>query len=588
MTTVGAAEAPEPGARPVGQRRRRGRLVLAAVATAAAVVAVLTAAQQLQRRTGRAELSLVLAETGLDGQHPAEVSRILADPDPVRARLAVSRLLVADALDLTSGGGMSPRRRMEAAAGVGSRLQVARALAADALRRRPAAWQAPMLIGASRYLEWLLRGDARLVSDAEAWRGPLRLASRMAPGEGEPLQFLALADLEVWPVLDDADRDAARGLLRQAFADRRTLRRAAARWISVAADRDEAFAVVPDEPWAWRLLQDAYAARGDWDGVVAAHLRHDAALEPWLAAQLAEMERRLRGGDSAAARAIVVAMATAAPPNGSWAEPLERALQIMPPGPVPRAAARPLREWLDWAVARWLCGRDGLSPVVIRRLTVSLPELPAHRRALAALAGGRLADAESLERRSEAVSTSDWALYTIGKARTLLDRGEPAAAEAVLDLTAPGWRDAPLYLDMLERAARGAGDGARAAAARQALADARRATWPGTRWRWTGNEASLEVEVPAGTAFTLAFDVVPAGGAVVEVAVDGDEAAVAHVLPGRLLKVERALAEGRHRLRLATVAGGRVVPGDVRVDDVSGFRTEAAGVYTRPARGTRM
>jgi hypothetical protein len=534
----------------------------------ALALATVSVVMYVARQRQVAALKQLIAETGLEDRQPDTVARILWDPDVELARLQVARALVYEALDPSVFSKLPTREAMDAMSRVSDRLELARTIAAETLRRRPAAWQAAMILGAVPYVEWSLRGDPRLVTDRAAWEKPLRLAMEIAPGEEEPRQFLALAYLEIWPALSDQDQTDARPLLAQAFEDRATFSRAAAYWLAAAGNRGSAFALVPDATWAWQTLQTVYARSRDWDGFVAAWQRREAALGHELEVDLQDVEERLRGGDVRGARTAALGILGDAPPDGRWAPVIQRVLEIMPPGPADGSAKRVFRGWLQWALGAYLWDYPGLSPAAVRRLAGALDDLPAPDTALAALAAGDLPGAEVLERRSEALNTEPWGPYCIAKARLLAKRGEVKGARAILGLTQRDWEATVPALQARREVAAAASDSTALAAADRALAAAAASAWPNTAWRWSGRTAWTGV-LPAthADALVLNFDVLPSSGAVVSVDVDGRTiitAAVARDEP--LLRVPADLTLRAHYLEVSAVAGGRVVPGAFHLD----------------------
>jgi hypothetical protein len=81
---------------------------------------------------------------------------------------------------------------------------------------------------------------------------------------------------------------------------------------------------------------------------------------------------------------------------------------------------------------------------------------------------------------------------------------------------------------------------------------------------WRGACASLDVLAVADAAgLALVPDEAPPQGAVIEVRVDGTVVAVRSVRVNEPLQLAVAVGRGAHLLEVTTVAGGRVVPGEV-------------------------
>lgn len=557
-------------AAPDAQRRRRydstplaWRAGVVAVASALALACFLLYQDYARQQR---ELRQLVAATGLDRRQPEVAQRILWEPDVEMARLQVARALVYEALDPRSLATLPPAERMTAMALLPERLEQARQLAEETLRRRPASWAAAMLLGASQYVEWALRGDGRLLSQRGAWERPLQVAAAMAPEEEEPRRFLALAYLEIWPGLGPAERQQLLPLVREALADRATFERAAGTWLALAATAAEAEAVIPDTTWAWQAMAARSARQRDWAGYAAAMARVRGAQERELEAALAELERRRAGGDLRGARgAALNLLSAAAPPNRRHVPLAERALELLPPGPVDEGRGRPLRAWLEWALEMALWEQPGLSGAALRRLVGLLDPLPPHQAALALLVAGELAAAEAVERRHEALATEPWAPYCLIKARVLAARGEVAAARRLLDGVQFLWVGSLPELRARESVAAATQDPAALAAARKALAQRAGEAWPATVWRWRGRVATAGfLAGRAAPGLALVFDAAPAHGVAVEVSLDGEEVPCGPALPGEEAVVEARLGPGLHLLSV-TSRDARVLPGGFRL-----------------------
>ncbi|OFV80614.1 MAG: hypothetical protein A2Y78_03145 [Acidobacteria bacterium RBG_13_68_16] len=540
------------------------------VAIVAVAVAVLGVQHALTLRAQRRDVVKLLAETGLAGRQP-EVARAAAmDPDPVRGRLAVARALLAEAFDYGAFGALPPREAAEAAAGINDRLDLARTIAAETLAARPSAWQAAMILGGATYRLWSSRGDPRVFGDRTGWEGPLLAAARLAPGEDEPLRFLAVAWLEIWPTLTSVERSDALPTMRRAFQDSATFARCAELWLSAAPDPATAFELVPDDSRAWSVLEGLYAGKAEWDGFCVARLRRDQALERELRQRVVEAGEHLRGGDRSGARSLAVGVVTTAPVELRFRDCVEAALALCPPGQV--SAQEPVRRWLAWAVEGFVRGQTRLSPAAVARLAASAGELPAGEAALAELAAGNLAQAEVVERRNETPRIEAWAPYWIAKARVLTERGKAAEAAAALSRVHRSWGETVPAAEARLTLARARGDDAEMKATSDSLSAAA-ASWPATAWQWRGPVARLDLLAGADAAgCAVSLDVVPLAGAVVRVSLDGATVAVAPVRPDGRLVGKARVARGPHVLAFETAAGGRVVPGKVELIPEEGKR----------------
>jgi len=560
-----------PEGSPAGGRRARQhrvqlpavvRLAVAAVAGALAVASLMLY-QEYARRQGA--LRQLIAAVELERRQRETVQRILWDPDVEMGRLQVARALLYEALDPGSLAALPPGERMTAMALLPERLELAREIAAQTLRQRPAAWAAAMILGASYYVEWSLRGDPRLLTERPRWERPLQVAAELAPGEDEPRKFLALAYMEIWPALAAGERARLLPLLREALADRSTFERAAGTWLAVAASPAEAQAAIPDTSWAWQAMAAHSARQRDWEGYAHAMERARRAHSTEMQAALAELELRRAGGDLRGARTAALGLLASATPERRNLLLAQRALELLPPGPVDGSRAGALRAWLDWALEMALWEQPSLSPAAVGRLAALLDPLPPPQAAVAALVAGNLPAAEALERRHEALDTEPWAPYCIIKARVLAARGEPGAAEQVLGRVQRLWVGSVPELRSRFAVAQSRGDAAAVAAADAALAAVTGDQWPATAWRWRGRVATaglLAARPAPGVAITM--DVAPSQGTPLQVSLDGQWVPVGLAFPGAEVVVAEPLDAGIHLLSV-TSTGGRVVPGRFRL-----------------------
>lgn len=538
------------------------RAVLVVVAVALTGLSVIALFERLALDR---DLDRLLAETGIERRQPNVALAARNDPDPWRARLTVARALLAEAFDPAPFQRLAQREAIEEASRTAERLEVARDLALRAWRERPAAWQAPMIAGGATYRLWSMRGDPRVVRERPAWEDPIRAAARLAPGEEEPPRLLAWARLEVWRALEDAERRETRDWLRVAFADTRTFELLAPLWLAVAGDRDEAFALVPPRPDAWDLVGRIHARERKWDGYCASEERRLEVLRRDLDERLDEAAARLAGGDLAGARQHALAVLAMAPPDRQFAPAASRALDTLPAGV--SGADSGAERWLRWAMDGAVCGRERLKPVHVARLLAMSNGLAPPERALAHVAAGELARAEQVERRAEDVNLEPWSPYFAAKALLLASRGDAEGARAAAARLHRSWRGSPVAFDVRRAVAEAGASASESASARSALA-ALGPVWPATEWRWRGAVARLDI-VTHGVprAIEIALDVVPAGGAVVRVALDGGTVRVAPVVPGSALVVPPPREPGRHLVEFVTEQGGRVMPGAMTVID---------------------
>ena len=321
---------------------------------------------------------------------------------------------------------------------------VARA-AREVLARRPASWEAALVAGAATYLGWSQARDPRLFTAYRQWEAPLETALRLAPSKREPARFLAAAYLEIWPALSPRKRGIARGLLTEVFRRSEDLGRMIDPWLDTAADRREAFAVLPDDPAAWERVEQAYAARGDLPGFAAARQRREASLLARLRRDLLEADRLRDAGRPEEARALYLAVAGGARPEARYLDLLEKALERCPPGPVDSATAARLAPHLARALDRCLFASCELKPATLKRLAHFVRDPAPDQAALASLFAGDLQRASLYERRAEGLGTEPWAPYLITKARALAARGRVDEAREALALVHLSWQGRPLF-----------------------------------------------------------------------------------------------------------------------------------------------
>lgn len=528
---------------------------------------------------------LALLRTGSLDLLPAQVAEDLRrERDPVWRRLRLARTLVnaemdpafPHAGDFGRGPGDAPESLATSTPASGSldRLTLARELAAEALAERPAVWQASMLLGAATYLHRSRARDPKLVTAYRDWETPLELALDLGPGKAEPGRFLAVAYLELWPVVSEEKRRTARALMTDAFRNPGIFQRLAGVWLTAVEDRREAFAPIPPEPEAWAHVGTLLGREGDWEGVREARLRYREALSRRREDDLEEAGRRLDGGDETEARRLFLRAATRGRPEPAAVPVLTRALARLPPGP-PGRSAEAFREWLRWSLDLCLLDRCPLPPAVLDRVAGLAGELEPAEAALAELLTGDLAEAERLERRTDRRWHPEWSPYLLAKARVLLHRGEPAAAAGVLEDVHPTWRERVLYRWLVREVARAGGtprDPPRD------LPPIERERWPGSAWRTARDDAVDRLELwlpePQGPGphrgLRLQLAAVPDSGAVVEIRLDGEPVSTAVVRPGDVLPLPPPETSGPHLVELETLAGGRVLPGEVRRSDRPG------------------
>ena len=533
------------------------------LALAGIALALVTIVQDRALRSARDEAYRWLERSGVT----RDASALGREPDPERVRLRAARAVLAAELDPNRHQGIAPERAARESAG---RMAETAQAAREILARRPASWEASMVLGAATYLGWAQGQDPRLFQEYRAWEAPLEAALRLAPVRREPARFLAAAYLEVWPALSPAKRETARGLLAEVFRDPEDLGRLIGPWLDTAADRREVFSVLPDEPAAWEKVSQAFIQRGDLDGFAAARERQEETLVARLHRDLLEADRLRGRGDLAEARSLYLSVATRARPEARYLGLLEQALERCPPGPVRGDTAERLEPHIERALERCQLTGCDLKPGALKRLARLVHDLAPPQAAIAALYSDDLPRATLYERRTEGLGTEPWAGYLIAKARLLAARERTDEAKEALALVHPAWRNRALFWQASSEVAVAAGDLGETAQARERLASLSRRSWPATAWTWRGGVARLEMvltEPAQGLAVTL--DEVPEKGSVVELRLDGAALAGFPVRPaaGALpaLRAMTPLRRGIHILEVATRDGGRVLPGNVEL-----------------------
>jgi hypothetical protein len=542
----------------LGSRAARAAIV----ALSAALIVTAAAHRQSWNRAHRDAVGL-LASTGLGARQTGVAADASRDPDPLRSRLAVARGLLAEAYDPEAFSKLPLREAADAASRLEERLELARSIAADALVRIPAAWEAAMILGSTTNRIWSIHGDPRLVTERSVWESPLQAAARLAPGQDEPLGPLAVAWLETWPLVPPEGHAEARDTLRRAFADPGTFRRCAPMWLVAAADREEAFSLVPDSPSGWSVVEDVEKAREDWDGFSVARRRRDEAAGRLAELRVREAADRLRGGDPTGARSVALSVVGDLPPDRRFVPVLRAALAQCPPGPI-SGSPPAIRRWVDLALDGFIRGETWVPPDLVARLAASAGDLPAAVAAVAALASGDLSGAEVIERRAEADVTEAWAPYWLAKARVLARAHRTAEGIAALRRVNRSWAVSLPVIEARVAVAEASGDANAVSSAVAELDGAAAASWRITDWVWRGGAARLDLcAVRDAPGFDLTLDSFPPRGTVVEVRLDGAPVALAPALDREGLSVSAAISKGAHLVEVTTIAGGRVVPGDL-------------------------
>jgi hypothetical protein len=534
----------------------------AGLAALGLLLALVTVARSWTLAGEQRALSAWLQESGpVDERLERELAR---EPDvdgltvrAVRASLVREMALTA-ATDAAAPEGRAALRQSA------SRLEETARRAGAALARRPASWEAAMVLGAATYLSLSQGRDSRLFTTPELWEAPLTAALRLAPTKREPVRFLTAAYLEIWPALSPPKRAAAQSLVTEMLRNPADAGLILGPWLS--AGGRAALAALPPDPKVWEQAQSFLAGRGDWEGFSAAREQWDRVLHNQLRAQVAAADGWLAKGDLRTARQLYLDVLERARPDLRYRDLLETALSHCPPGPVGRTTAERLTGLLDWSLERCLAAECTLSAGSLVRLARLVGDAAPPQEATAVLLSGDLPGALSLERRAEGLWSEAWAPYQVVKARALTERQQLAEAAAALDLVPRSWWEQPAYWQARLAMAQAGGDAAGAATAAERLRAMTRQDWAATAWTWHQDRARLEMLTQtAARRLEIDLDGVPAAGGVVELRLDGALLGVFPVQPGGGLRLDHDLRPGDHLLEIETAGGARVFPGAVRL-----------------------
>lgn len=558
---------PAPARRSAPRRPILPPVLLAGAAVLLAIAAAVDAARLLAERRAVVREA---AAVGLD--EPSLLRTVRREADSHRGRLVLAEAALERALGPEAGDDEATAtddalRRL--------RLETARDLARTVLADRPGSWQAASLAGAATYLLWSEARDPRLVRDHRTWEEPLRYARRIAPERPQPGRYLAAAYVELWPVLSETKRAAAREMLADAFRDRRTFGRIIEPWLRIASG-PAALEPIPDASWAWSRLERIYAERRAWPTACMLRDRAREALAVELRATLAEADRLLAGGELSRARSTLLGVVAAAPAELRFAPVVEHALRWIPHGPGRGRRFEPAARWLEWSMSRDLLEASSLPGATLSRLRAlafsGRPGEPADA-ALAAwvdLARGRWNRDARFEPRSEELWRPAWGPYLILEARRLADAGRPGEARTALEAVHPSWQSHPAF-ERVRAAVAGASSGVPSDASSGVPSEVGPPAASGGSgviadsvlgWTRRGDTARLDFSTrhPAAGA-TVALGDTPANGAMVDLALDGERLGCRPVRPGARLEIERPISPGLHRIEVESLASGRVWPG---------------------------
>lgn len=496
-----------------------GRLVglRALLALASLCLAVAVAFEAMAWNAEQERLNAFLAAAAPLSLPDRVVAEVTRESDPARARLRAARGVFAAELarrppDLPSG---SPAAAADAA-GSARRLAAAAALAAESFAARPAAWEAPLVIGGATYLGRLRTEDERLIRAYREWEAPLEAARALAPGRFEPEIVLAHAYIRLWPVLSAEKKRFALGLIRRGLADLYARQDLLPAWLAAAGDRNLAFSAIPDDPQAWAEARQIYSQARDWPAIRDARLRFRRAEGKRLAANLEQARREVRRGNVDGGRELYLGLIARAG-EAADAEPLlTLAVDECPAGRADAATATNLAAALGWILDRCRFAACPLGPAGLARLARLTAEADPATAALAAHLAGDLDLARNLEAQAG---------NAFGEAEALLERLSPERLAAL-------------------------------------AADA----WPESGWTVLEGKTRRElVASRSAPGAEVAIAETTTEGAVVEVRLDGGFVGTFVVQAGTPLGLPVPVSPGLHLLEIAAINGGPVRAGAVHL-----------------------
>ncbi len=565
--------------RPTARRRIAQNPGTVALLGLCAALAVSLIANYLSWAGNREQLQGLLVDTGVADFNETAVRGVSRERTAHHAQLLTARALVHEVMSVDVDANGEPVRSVEEQV-LG--LQEARELSRQALRAQPNSWQASMLLGASRYLEWSLTRDRRLFESSSAWEEPLRQAVEVTGGKAEPRRMLAAAYLETWWALSPAKKQEAKSLLRDLFEqDQRSFTSLSPRWLQVARKPgsrgfEEAFEIIPDQPTAWAHLRTLFRRQPDWRAFVEAHQRWLESLRTRFRRDLDEARERLRLGDFEQSRTLCIGVLRRAPRQLDFVPLVVEALEIFPPGLRGLSSNTQLQGWLRWSLELDGLGIPTLTPQTVKRIADAAGDLAPAEEAQVALMGNDPLALELFERRARA--ELQWRRFLLRRARQLTEAGAlEAAAERLSNVDRLATLEAPYWLHRQElaravRAAPDSSDEERSEAAAQLeeaaseLAKLASEEWTALMWKGTETESSLQL-FPGRSApgLELVIAKAPATGEVVDILWDGARITTVPVAQGQTLRLEIPVEPKMHLLEVRSVSGSSVLPGEVRL-----------------------
>ena len=552
--TARSIEASEAADRPGLWPRSLGALICAGLL-------VIVVAQYRGWKTNRDRLVELATSSGALESDSEAFRRVARETVPNHARIAVARALIYDVFENSSTLGEEQLTHLSAA----------EELVRQVIPKQPISWQSYMLLGSSIYLDRTVRRDPALFTDYRDWEAPLLKAVEETAGQIEPRRILAWAYLQTWHSLSPQKKDFAKQLLREVFAQSPSgFRRLIGMWLEQAENAEEAFALMPPQPSSWRYLEQLYAQAGDWTTYSVVHSRYLDVLEKKLRADFVEAKERLRLGDPGGSRAACLKIITQAPPSQRFAPLVIDALKLFPPGLRGQASSKQLNAWLQWALDLDTIGLRPFPPDVLNRLTDAMGDLPPRWRPTRPC-GDDLYHVRQFEKLYEPASRSEWASFSMARARWLIRHEPQTSSQEVARLLAriPEAAKSQIpYWQAKYGLAEITGDRASLVEAERELEAFRASKWNALDWEEQGREAALRMW-PSVAAAGVVLEILPdrEAGAVVEVIWDGHLVAVQPVQKGRLIHLVFPRRSEPPLLQVRALEKTRMTPSRVRLRD---------------------
>ena len=522
----------------------------------ALVMASAAISQNVRLEANRRRLIAVVDSTGIADAVPTLENDLRREMSRNRANQRVARALLSSELD--RGSAASPLNSPLGDAESLDRLQRAAELAADVLARRPASWQAAMVLGASHYLAASRSRTAASGASLESWQSPLQQARKLAPSQPEPARLLAAAYVGNWSHLSPETRTAARPAIEAAFRDPDSFDLLLEQWLRVVPSLEEGLSVIPRQPVSWKLMQRYYARLLDWERYCLATEGLYEVLGEALEERLSTAETMLRTGEVRDARRILLTIPLDAPPSHRFAPYIESVLNRLPSGPVQPHMQRAFRGWLDWALSRCLYDSCVIGGRELSRLARLSEVTEAHDVAFAALAAGDTQRANLYSGRATLEEDPVWYPFHLLGSRILVAQRDREGARRELDRIPAEARSKAIY--------RWLDDNLQPASSRRSPG---RTSWSSSDWD-RSNERFYRLELltsRSAAGFEIEASWLPADGCVIELRLDGRVIDWQAVYRKGVLRLEAPVTAGLHLLEVAILQGRPFAVGDVSLVD---------------------